>query len=528
MRSPNGSLSFLGVALLFAPALWSATISGTVKGPDGAAFEGAFVGAQNAKTRITVTVLSDRQGRYRIENLPAGSYEIRLRAPGYTADPRAGVSLTGAQKSIADFALQTGMVRWSDLSLYQGSQLLPDTKGKDTLFKTCFACHGFESRMASVTRDEAGWRDRVTYMKTAMQFFLGARFGEQEQNDVVTYLTSTFGPDSAKAKSPADLPRYQELKQHFPDEAMKIVYTEYELPGPNRMPWSASPAKDGSFWMPYYGDANKIGRLDPKTGHVEEYTTPNVGTAAIHSVQQAPDGSMWFTQQGSDKLGHWDPATKEITEYQDTSAPAGDGVLRGSKHTIRIEPNGDIWSTGAPFAKFDPQTKQFTDIKEIPTAYGVALAPDGTPWFAEFAPDGKIGKVDPKTLKVTKYAVPTPNARPRRIQVDSDGTVWFCEFEGGKIGRFDPKTETFKEYPLPGAEPRPYAMSLDRDHNVWFSSEHMDYIGRLDPKTGNVTQYPFDHPENTMREFFLDEHGRMWYGSPSNNKVGYFYLAENR
>ena len=84
---------------------------------------------------------------------------------------------------------------------------MPDTKGKDTLFKTCFACHGFESRMASFTRDEDGWRDRVTYMKTAMQFFLGARFGEQEQNDVVTYLTSTFGPNSAKAKSPADLPR---------------------------------------------------------------------------------------------------------------------------------------------------------------------------------------------------------------------------------------------------------------------------------------------------------------------------------
>jgi hypothetical protein len=27
------------------------------------------------------------------------------------------------------------------------------------------------------------------------------------------------------------------------------------------------------------------------------------------------------------------------------------------------------------------------------------------------------------------------------------------------------------------------------------------------------------------REYFLDAQGRMWYATPSNNKVGYFYLA---
>lgn len=524
-----GRISELVCALLvFASFCSASTITGTVKGPDGSPFEGAFVGAQNSKTKITVSVLSDKQGRYQIPNLAAGEYEIRIRAVGFKADPVSSMTLMAAQNASADFALQKSVVRWSDLSLYQGEQLLPDTPGKADLFKTCFACHGFESRMASITRDESGWRDRVTFMVTAMHFFIGGvgRFTDQDEENVVTYLSSTFGPDSTKAKSPADLPKYQELKQTFPDEAMKIVYTEYELPGPNRMPWSATPTKDGYFWMPYYGDANKIGRLDPRTGQVEEFTVPNKGTAAIHSVQPAPDGSVWFTEQGSDKIGQWDPSTKEITEYQDPQIPGKEGTLAGgSKHTLRIEPNGDVWSTGGPVSKFDPKTRQFTDIKEIPSAYGIALAQDGTVWFAEFTPDGKIGKIDPKTLKVTKYTVPTPNARPRRIQVDTDGTIWFCEFEGGKLGHFDPKTETFKEYPLPGAEPTPYAMNLDREHNVWFSSEHMDYIGRLDPSSGKVTQYPFDHSENTMREFFLDEQGRMWYGTPANNKVGYFYLA---
>jgi hypothetical protein len=50
----------------------AAAITGNVKGTDGAPFQGAFVEAQNTKTRITTIVLSDSHGRYRIEKLPAG------------------------------------------------------------------------------------------------------------------------------------------------------------------------------------------------------------------------------------------------------------------------------------------------------------------------------------------------------------------------------------------------------------------------------------------------------------------------
>ena len=52
-----------------------------------------------------------------------------------------------------------------------------------------------------------------------------------------------------------------------------------------------------------------------------------------------------------------------------------------------------------------------------------------------------------------------------------------------------------------------------------------DVIGRLDTKTGKVLEYPFPQSENTMREFFLDSQGRMWFATPTNNKVGYFFLA---
>ncbi|HEV2522903.1 MAG TPA: carboxypeptidase regulatory-like domain-containing protein [Candidatus Acidoferrales bacterium] len=515
---------------LFAAATTpAATVDGTVKGPEGTPFRGAFVQAQNTSTHVLVSVLTDKSGHYRIENLPAGNYRLQIRAVGYRSDPRSDVNLTAEQNASYDFALQQGAVRWSDLSQYQGEVLFPEAKGKDLLVTRCFACHGFQSRMASTRRDEEGWRDRVAYMVESMHFFLGAvggPFNEENANDVASYINSLFGEEPVLPKSPGEMPKYKELVRTFDDEAMKIVYVEYDLPGPSRMPWSAFPDKDGNYWMPYYGRANKIGRLDPKTGEVQEYPVPNQGTAAIHSAVPAADGSVWLTEQGSNKLGRWDPATRTISEFQDAYIPGKEGtVAGGSKHTLRIDSQGRVWATGGPLTVFDPKTQKFTQIKEIPSAYGLALDKDGNCWFAEYVPNGKIGKIDAKTLQVTKWQPPTPDARPRRIQVDADGTIWFAEFQAGKIGHFDPKTESFKEYALPGPEATPYALEIARNGTLWYSSEHLDVIGNLDPKTGHVTEYPFPQAENTMREFYLDVQGRMWFGTPANNKVGYFYLA---
>ncbi len=112
---PRNLLSILALLLLCAFASPASTITGTVKGPDSAAFQGAFVEAQNVKSRITVAVLSDTQGRYRVENLPAGQYRVFIRAVGYRAEPRTGVALAADQNASLDFALQTGTVRWSDI-----------------------------------------------------------------------------------------------------------------------------------------------------------------------------------------------------------------------------------------------------------------------------------------------------------------------------------------------------------------------------------------------------------------------------
>ena len=152
------------------------------------------------------------QGRYRIPDLAAGDYRVTIKAVGYRADPRNAVTLTADQDASFDFALQKGVVRWNEISQSQAKQLFPPAKGKDLIFSNCNICHQFQSRMASVTRDADGWKDRVAFMREAMHFsiFLGPHFSDQDAADVASYLTSLFGPDSVLPKSPGDMPGYKD------------------------------------------------------------------------------------------------------------------------------------------------------------------------------------------------------------------------------------------------------------------------------------------------------------------------------
>ena len=268
----------------------------------------------------------------------------------------------------------------------------------------------------------------------------------EDEKDLVSYLTAVFGPNSVLPASPADDPRYQATVKPISDEALNIVYVEYELPGPDRMPWSATPDGKGNVWLPYKSDQNKIARVNIDTGVVTEYRVPFKGVAQIHSVFPAADGGVWLAESnGPPNLGRWDPKTEVITEYPDT----------GGKHTVRSRPDGLVCASGR-LSLFDPKTNEYTHFDSAPNAYGVVFDNDGNCWFTQYGKSGKIGRIDVKTKQVKMWTSPTQDAGRfsynRRIQVDKNGIVWFSESEANQIGRFDPKTETFKEFRAAGPD----------------------------------------------------------------------------
>ena len=327
----------------------AASISGTVTGPDGAPFRAAFVQARHGKLKMTVSVLTDKAGRYVVENLPAGDYRLSVRALGTRSEPKSGIKLTADGSAAQDFALQSAPVRWSDITILQGLQLLPEARGKQTLFDNCLGCHGFQSKMAAVTTDEDGWRSRVEFMREAMRSSLADRagFSDEQADDVVFYLTHVFGEDSVLPKSPTELRPIRTPRRSSATRRSRSSMSISKCRGPIVSPGPRIPTRTGNFWIPQYGVSNRVARFNPATGEIKEFRVPNPGPALIHSAVPAPDGSVWLAEAGAKKLGRWDPATEKISEFQDD----------WRKHTIKVHPDGSIWSTGG-LTRFDPKTRE--------------------------------------------------------------------------------------------------------------------------------------------------------------------------
>src|ERR1700691_1409570 len=116
-------LGLVSAVGLMSSIAFGATIAGKVMGPDGAPFRAAFVQARNAKTRVTVIVLSGNDGKYRVENLPAGDYQVLAKAVGYRSDPKSGIVLAANQNATFDWTLQKQIVRWDEIPIIQGIDL---------------------------------------------------------------------------------------------------------------------------------------------------------------------------------------------------------------------------------------------------------------------------------------------------------------------------------------------------------------------------------------------------------------------
>jgi len=517
-------------------------ISGTVKGEDGSPFRAAFVRAQNVKTKMLMMVLTDTQGQYRTDSLPAGTYEVWATSIGYRGDPsrRTGMTVEDGKTTPASFTMKKAAAQWSQLTKYQAGILLPDGKGKDVVLQECFNCHAM-SRIGVMGRDRDGWLEAIEHMRQVGVADIKPDIAAQASE----YLGTIFGPDAETPASPSLLPQYRKVKQehdYFSDDALNIVYVDYTLTGePKDRPGTGKPDKDGNIWMEMGGGLSK---LNPATGELHTWRLPDPTRPFIHEILPTPDGSVWLTIERQNALARFDSHTEKFEVYRqpydgpqpvemEPNAPwpnlrytAGGQTGEPRRHTAVIDHQGNIWSSGRPLSKFDIESKKFTFFPEVPDTYGIAVDKDGNVWFAEFnsRDHHSIGKVDVKTNKVTKWTPPSSDSRPRRLKIDSQGMVWFGDYFGGNLTRFDPKTQIFKEFKLPGPMPTPYGIGIDHNDHLWYASMYTDVIGMLDPRTGKVIEYPSPYGERGTRDMFEDAQGRIWYGAQPYGKVGYVRL----
>ncbi len=205
------------LALLCASSAYAATggtISGTVKGPDGHPFRAAFIRAENLSTKMSMTVLSDKDGKFYTDKLAPGTYRLRATTLGYKGDAASSVDVTVEDgKDVPhNFTMQKTPVLWSQLTMYQAGTLIPDAPGKGVFLQQCFTCHAFGKIGAVGRRDQDGWKDALETHAASKSFrraacrgkdshrISGQRPGAGFQDAIVSRAIARVSEDQAGAR----------------------------------------------------------------------------------------------------------------------------------------------------------------------------------------------------------------------------------------------------------------------------------------------------------------------------------------
>jgi virginiamycin B lyase len=194
-------------------------------------------------------------------------------------------------------------------------------------------------------------------------------------------------------------------------QTLNVEIKEYEVPTPRSRPHDPAIAPDGSLWYTGQG-ANKLGRLDPKTGEFKEYPlkTPNSGPHGL----VADKADIWFTAISGGYVGKLDPKSGAIAEYRPSDGTEID------PRTPAFDHNGILWFTNQEtnsVGRLDPSTGRMI-LAKSPTLhavpYGIVVTQNNVPFFCEFGTN-KLASIDPNTMKIREYNLPAASARPRRI-----------------------------------------------------------------------------------------------------------------
>jgi virginiamycin B lyase len=301
---------------------------------------------------------------------------------------------------------------------------------------------------------------------------------------------------------------------------LKVTIREWAVPTKGAHPHDPAVGPDGALWFTEQM-ANKLGRLDPKTGEFKEYPLPDDKNAGPHGLVADRNGNIWFTANFGGYIGKLDPRTGHVDEFKMPSEKADD------PHSLIFDANEILWFTvqgGNMVGRLDPKDGKVT-LKEVPTEsalpYGIQINSKGIPIFCELGTH-KMASIDPQSMAIKEYNLPD-SARPRRLAIAADDTVYFTDFKSGHLGVLDTSTGAVKMYPSPGGpDSNPYGIAITPDGMVWYSESGVkpNTIIRFDPKTRTFARADIPSGGGVVRNMASTSDGRVYIACSGVDKVG--------
>jgi sugar lactone lactonase YvrE len=121
---------------------------------------------------------------------------------------------------------------------------------------------------------------------------------------------------------------------------------------------------------------------------------------------------------------------------------------------------------------------------------GLAVDAQGNVWYAARGAS-LVAKLEAKSGKVAEYRVPGPTPRdPRAVAFDDKRRVlWFTASDANLVARLDVKTGRMDLIGVPTANAQPSAIKIDSRGMPFFAESNQGKLASVDPNTLAVTEY---------------------------------------
>jgi len=319
-----GSLGFSIVALMMVTAAHvggqgAAALTGVVSSQAEGTLEGVVVSARRTGSTMTVSVMTDAQGRYAFPaaRLEPGAYTLRIRATGYDLEGPPSVDVAAGRTAQLDLKLAKTKDLAAQLTNGEWFMSWPGTSEMKNGLLNCTQCHTLE-RVARSTHTAEQWVPVLQRMgryaqgstperpqlrpnehgggnnNPIMQQSMSGREGEdpvmKDRVGAASKYLATINLSDGRTTWTYPLKTYPRPT----GKATRVVITEYDLPRKETLPHDAAADSQGNVWYADFG-THMLGMLEPKTGKVTEYPLPrptNVRRVFIDNTTERP--TLWI------------------------------------------------------------------------------------------------------------------------------------------------------------------------------------------------------------------------------------------
>src|SRR6266436_2881014 len=144
----------------------SAALTGQVTPEAEGAMEGVVVSAKKVGSTVTVSVISDAQGRYSFpaDRLSAGNYTIKIRAVGYDLATPMTADVADERTASVDLKLQKTKALAAQMSNAEWMASVPGSDDQRHFLLDCVSCHTVE-RIVRSTHNADEFTQVITRMR---------------------------------------------------------------------------------------------------------------------------------------------------------------------------------------------------------------------------------------------------------------------------------------------------------------------------------------------------------------------------